>query len=139
MKKFIYCVRLVGSPLNRRYILQRSDAKFWGGRGRWTGQQKNALVYRTLADAQAGVRPFIARQTRGQPRRQFTCMLVVNVIGDDINAVTAQDVTDALVKTMVIGIDYEVLHDGLLAKHHVEVRARLGGLAEVPAAGLIEP
>ncbi len=129
MKKFIYCCRIIGTPANRRYLLQRSDGKFWGSMSRWVVNQHKALVYRTVREAQDGCRPFIARQTRGKPRRQFTCPLTVTVIGGDVVGVTADDVANYLRKVLVIGIDYEMLHVGPLAGHHVEVRAMLGSLA----------
>lgn len=129
-RKDIYCVRLVGTPAHRRYIVQRSDGKFWGSAGRWVAAQRKALVYRTIADAQAVCRPLIARQTRGLPRRQFACTLAVNVIGCGTRPVTAEDVADYLRRVLVIGIDFEVLPDGPLADHQVEVQARLCTMAE---------
>ena len=129
-ENFIYSVRVVGSPTNRRYLIQRSDGMFLGARGRWLPEQHKALVYRTIADAQAGCRPFADRQTRGQPRRQFACELTVTVIGHGIKAVTAEDVVAYLKKVLHIGIDYEVYHDGPVGRHTVEVTARLGGLVE---------
>jgi hypothetical protein len=103
-KKYVYCVRLVSTPVNRRFIVQRSDGRFWGGTAKWVVEQHKALVYRTVADAQADCRAFVARQTRGQPRRQFTCTLVV--------------------------IDYECEADGPLADRYVEVAVRLGDMKE---------
>lgn len=130
-KKYIYCVRLVGSPLNRRYIVQRSDGVFWGGAAKWVADQHKALVYRTITDAQAACRPFMDRQKRGKPRRQFTCSLTVNVFGHDTGPITAQEVAAYLTKVMTLGIDYEQLHQGPVAEHLVEVVARLGGMVEV--------
>lgn len=129
-KKYVYCVRLVGTPANRRFILQRSDGRFWCGTGRWVAEQHRALVYRTVADAQAGCRAFAARQTRGQPRRQFTCTLIVKVVGDETTPVTAEAVASYLTKVLVVGIDYERQADGPLADRHVEVAVRLGEMRE---------
>lgn len=136
-KRFIYCCRMIGTPVNRRYLVQRSDCKFLGGGGRWVADQPKALVYRTLADAQGACRPFIDRQTRGKPRRQFVCTLTVNVIGKDARPVTSEDVIQYLLKVMVTGIDYEQFHDGPVADYHVEVRARLGELREVTGDGAV--
>ncbi len=131
MRKHIYCVRVVGTPANRRYLIQRSDGRFLGGKGKWVAEQHEGLVYRTIADAQADCRPFLNRQTKGKPRRQFACTLKVNVIGHGTGPVTAEDVAAYLKKVLHLGIDYEVFHDGPVGKHYVEVTAVLGGLAEV--------
>jgi len=129
-KKLIYCVRIVGTPRHRRYVVQRSDGRFLGAASRWVDEQHLALVYRTVGEAQMACQPFILRQCRGKPRRQFTCTLAVTVVGD-AGAITAADVADYLRDVMNIGIDYEILHDGALADHHVEVRALVGGMTEV--------
>lgn len=130
-KKHIYCVRIVGTPQHRRYVVQRSDGRFLSRASRWVDEQDLALVYRTVGDAQVACKPFILRQCRGEPRRRFTCTLAVTVIGSDTGSVTAADVADYLQKVLVIGIDYEVPHDGPVADHHIEVRAILGGMTEV--------
>ena len=139
MGKVIYCVRVVGTPANRRYLIQRSDGMFLGGKGKWVAEQHKAVVYRTIADAQADCRPFVDRQKKGKPRRQFTCPLAVAVVGHGTEAVTAEDVVAYLKKVLHIGIDYEVFHDGPVGKHFVEVTAVLGGLAEVTPTGAIPP
>jgi hypothetical protein len=131
-KKFIYCVRVVGAPANRRYLIQRSDGGFLGGEGKWVAEPHQALVYRTIADAQADCRPLMDRQKKGKPRRRFTCSLTVTVIGHGTAAVTAEDVVAYLEKVLHIGIDYEVFHDGPVGRHTVEVTACLGGLVEQP-------
>lgn len=138
-KKWRYMVRIVGGPAARRYLLQRSDGKFWGSMSRWVVRENKALVYRTVREAQAGCRPFINRQTRGEPRRQFACTLSVSVIGNDTDRVTADDVADYLRKALVMGIDYEMRYDGPLADQHVEVRARVGSMAEVVSVRLRDP
>lgn len=137
-KKHIYCVRVVGTPANRRYLIQRSDGMFLGVKCKWVAEQNNALVYRTIADAQADCRPFVDRQKKGKPRREFACTLKVNVIGHGTGTVTSEDVVAYLKKVLHIGIDYEVFHDGPVGKHFVEVTAVLGGLAEVIPTG-VEP
>lgn len=129
-KKLIYCVRVVGTPRHRRYVVQRSDGRFLGAASRWVDEQHLALVYRTVGEAQVACQPFVMRQCRGKPRRRFTCTLAVTVVGDT-GAVTAADVADYLRDVLHIGLDYEVAHDGPLADHHVEVRALVGGMAEV--------
>jgi hypothetical protein len=128
-KKYIYCVRIAGTPRHRRYVVQRSDGLFLGAASRWVDEQPLALVYRTAGEAQVACQPFLMRQCRGQPRRQFTCTLAVTVVGD-AGTVTAADVADYLREVLHIGIDYEVPHDGPLADHHVEVRALVGGMTE---------
>lgn len=130
MKKHIYCVRVVGTPRHRRYVVQRSDGLFLGAASRWVDEQLLALVYRTAGEAQVACRPFVMRLCRGKPRRRFTCTLAVTVVGDTVT-VTAADVAAYLYGVLHIGIDYEVAHDGPLADHHVEVRAIVGGMTEV--------
>jgi hypothetical protein len=124
-KKLIYCVRIVGTPRHRRYVVQRSDGRFPGAASRWVDEQHLALVYRTVGERIA-CRPFIMRQCRGKPRRQFSCTLAVTVVGDT-GAVTAADVAAYLHGVLHIGIDYEVPQDRPLTDHHVEVRCSSGG------------
>lgn len=130
-KRLLYCVRVIGTPQHRHYLVQRSDGRFLGAAGRWVDEQQLALVYRTVADAQTGCRPFVKRQTRGKPRRQFTCTLEVTVVGRGTDTITAADVAGYLRDVMLICVDYEIPHDGPLAGHHVEARALVGGLTEV--------
>jgi len=130
-KKLIYCVRIVGTPQHRRYVVQRSDGRFLGAASLWVDEQHLALVYRTVGEAQVACRPFILRQCRGKPRQRFTCTLAVTVVGSNAGAVTSADVADYLRDVLHIGLDYEVAHDGPLADHHVEVLAILGGMSEV--------
>lgn len=130
-KKYIYCVRIVGTPRHRRYVVQRSDGRFLGAASRWVDEQPLALVYRTAGEAQVACQPFLMRQYRGKPRRQFTCTLAVIVVGSETGTVTASDVAAYLREVLHIGIDYEVTHAGPLADHHVEVRALVGGMTEV--------
>ncbi len=135
-KKYIYCVRIVGTPRHRRYVVQRSDGLFLGAASRWVDEQQLALVYRTVGEAQVACQPFIMRQCRGKPRRQFFCTLAVTVVGSDTGTVTAADVADYLRDVLHIGLDYEIPHDGPLADHHVEVRALVGGMTEVSDDGV---
>ncbi len=130
-KKYIYCVRIVGTPRHRRYVVQRSDGRFLDAASRWVDEQHLALVYRTVGEAQVACRPFIMRQCRGKPRRQFACTLAVTVVGSETGTVTAADVAAYLREVLHIGIDYEVTHVGPLADHHVEVRALVGRMTEV--------
>ena len=132
-KKYTYCVRIIGTPRHRRYVVQRSDGRFLGSACRWVDEQHLALVYRTVGESQVACQPFILRQCRGKPRRRFTCTLAVTVVGSETGTVTAANVADFLRDVLHIGLDYDVAHDGPLADHRVEVRALIGGMIAVTA------
>jgi hypothetical protein len=129
----IFHIRYIGKPKTRRMIIQRSDDHtFWNGSG-WVEEVGQALLYKSLRDAQGEAIRLQERHIEKLPSRRFRCTLAVTVYGD-AGRTTARDVADYLSKLMLIGIDFEGVEvESPLAEADafVQCQAKLAGLKEV--------
>jgi hypothetical protein len=124
-------LRFVGkAPFARRYMIERDDQRFWDGTG-WVEDHGQALLYRTMREAQAACVALTRAATDGKPRREFRCTLTVNVVGENAGAVLLGDLIEYLQRSMLVSLDYETADGALVADAHVECRVGVGGLREV--------
>lgn len=127
---WMFAIRYLGPPNSRRLVIQRNDDRFWGG-SEWVDHHSQALLYRSIHDAQTDYRVLQQPTVQGKPARLFSCTFSVSIIGDDIGKITASDVKQYLKKVMHIDLDYEAVSaDSPLADCHVECRVKLPSLRE---------
>ena len=127
-------IRYMGADHARRFVIQRSDDKFWTGHG-WSDILDNAKVFTDHKEAQTTVSAIQYKQWQGKPVRKFKVEVEITLVGDDIDNISQEQLAVFLAKAVRIDVETSIYGDGPVDGTFVQAQMKLKTLEEKSSQG----
>ena len=123
-------IRYFGPDHHRMYCLQRANGQFWTGIG-WNKILDCAKIYRRQRDAGRDCARLQNKQYRGLPLRTFKVELRVALVGEDVELIGEDALSEYLAEAAVVTLENSVHGDGPVEGSFVRAKMLLATLEEI--------
>ena len=104
-------IRYAGSDYSRTFLIQRGDGQFWTGRG-FSVRESDAEVFDDKHRCQLTRHALRSKQYHGKRMRTFKFKVSLTLIGDEVDQIDMQELTEFLMAAANLNVDSGAHGDG---------------------------
>ncbi len=104
-------IRYAGSDYNRTFLIQRGDGQFWSGSG-FSVKEADAEVFTDKNQCQLARNTLRSKQYHGKKMRTFKFQVSFTLVGDEVDEIDMQELTEFMMAAANLNIDAGVHGDG---------------------------